>query len=204
MHYISDRNYNHTVMNPESQLVELLKKGDELAFRKLVEEYQDKVYNTCLGFVKNEEEADDLSQEVFVEVFSSVHSFRGDSRLSTWIYRIAVTKSLESLRSKKRKKRFAVLKSLFSAVNNSPVQIPNFEHPGVIAENKERSLILFRAIDKLPDNQKTAFTLHKVEGLSYEEVGKIMGKTVSSVESLMHRARINLQNYLRNYYNSNK
>src|SRR3970282_1209901 len=125
-----------------------LKRGDELAFRQLVDQYQDKVYNTCMGFVKHEEEADDLAQEVFVEVFSSVQSFRGDSMLSTWIYRIAVTKSLECLRSKKRKKRFAVLKSVFSSLHNTTIEIPYFEHPGIIAENKERRVILFRAIEK--------------------------------------------------------
>ena len=204
MHYISDTKYNGKEMVSDSQFVGLLRRGDEQAFRQLVEEYQDKVYNTCLGFVRNEEEADDLAQEVFVEVFSSVQSFRGDSKLSTWIYRIAVTKSLELIRSKKRKKRFAVLKSVFSSVNNTPIEIPYFEHPGIIAENKERGKILFKAIEKLPENQKTAFTLNKVEGLSYEEVGHIMGKSVSSVESLMHRARMNLQEILGNYYYSDK
>ncbi|HLF34034.1 MAG TPA: sigma-70 family RNA polymerase sigma factor, partial [Cyclobacteriaceae bacterium] len=123
MHYISDTKYNGKEMVSDSQFVGLLRRGDEQAFRQLVEEYQDKVYNTCLGFVRNEEEADDLAQEVFVEVFSSVQSFRGDSKLSTWIYRIAVTKSLELIRSKKRKKRFAVLKSVFSSVNNTPIEI---------------------------------------------------------------------------------
>jgi RNA polymerase sigma-70 factor (ECF subfamily) len=204
MHYISDRKYNRKEMDSDSQFIGLLRRGDEQAFRHLVEDYQNKVYNTCLGFVRNEEEADDLAQEVFVEVFSSVQSFRGDSKLGTWIYRIAVTKSLELIRSKKRKKRFAVMKSVFSPVNNRPVEIPYFEHPGIIAENKERGRILFTAIDKLPENQKTAFTLNKVEGLSYEEVGHIMGKSVSSVESLMHRARMNLQNLLGNYYYSDK
>jgi RNA polymerase sigma-70 factor (ECF subfamily) len=188
------------MIESDNPLVALLKQGDESAFRQLAEQYQDRVYNTCLGFAKNEDEADDLAQEVFVEVFRSIQSFRGEAKLTTWIYRIAVTKSLEFLRSKKRKKRFAILQRLFQSDNDAISDIPDFEHPGILAENKERSKILFSAIEKLPENQKTAFTLHKVEGLSYEEVGEVMGKSISSVESLMHRARMNLQNILHNYY----
>jgi RNA polymerase sigma-70 factor (ECF subfamily) len=202
MHYISDWKYSINVIDPDGRLIDRLKKGDEIAFRELVEQYEVRVYNTCLGFVKNNEEADDLSQEVFLEIYSSIQNFRGDARLSTWIYRIAVTKSLELLRSRKRKKRFAILKSLFASGNNMPIEIPSFEHPGIQAENKERSIILFQAIDRLPESQKTAFTLHKVEGLSYEEVGNIMGKSVSSVESLMHRARTNLRLILGAYYHN--
>jgi RNA polymerase sigma-70 factor (ECF subfamily) len=189
-------------MDPDQTKVELLKAGDESAFRQLVENYQDRVFNTCLGFVRNNQDADDLAQEVFIEIFRSVSSFRGDSKLSTWIYRIAVTKSLEFIRSNKRQKRFAILRSIFQSGDPAFLDIPSFEHPGVIAENRERSRILFQAIDLLPDSQKTAFTLHKIEGLSYDEIGDIMGKSLSSVESLMHRARINLQKKLSNYYQS--
>jgi RNA polymerase sigma factor (sigma-70 family) len=186
----------------ENRLVELLRNGDEMAFRQVVEENQDRIYNTCLGFIRNEEDADDLAQEVFIEVFRSIHSFREESKLSTWIYRIAVTKSLEFIRSKKRQKRFANLRSLFLSDNETTINVPNYEHPGVLAENRERGIILSQAIEKLPENQKTAFTLHKIEGLNHVEISEIMGKSISSVESLMHRARMNLQEYLKNYYNS--
>lgn len=181
--------------------IEELKQGKQSAFKALVDDYQQKVYNTCLGFVKNPEEADDLTQEVYIEIFRSILKFRMDSKLSTWIYRIAVTKSLECLRAKKRKKRFAILRSLFYQ-DDSALEIPDFEHPGVIAENKERSKIIFHALDRLPESQRTAYTLHKLEGLSYEEIANIMKKTVSSVESMMHRAKGNLQKYLYEYYSS--
>ena len=202
MLYIGNTIVEATMTDKENQLVELLKNGDELAFRQLVEENQGRIYNTCLGFIRNEEDADDLAQEVFIEVFRSIHTFRKESKLTTWIYRIAVTKSLEFLRSKKRIKRFAILKNLFLPDNQTVLNIPHFEHPGVLAENKERSRILSLAIEKLPENQKTAFTLHKIEGLNHVEISDIMGKSISSVESLMHRARLNLQEFLRNYYNT--
>lgn len=183
-------------------LIEELKKGKESAFREMVDSYQRKVYNTCLGFVKNPDEADDLAQEVFIEIFKSILNFRMESKLSTWIYRIAVSKSLQHLRANKRKKRFAFLISFFS--DNTSFDVPDFTHPGVIAENQERSKILFQAIDKLPESQRTAYTLHKLEDLSYEEIAEIMQKTVSSVESLMHRAKLNLQAELHNYYHSDR
>jgi RNA polymerase sigma-70 factor (ECF subfamily) len=186
---------------PDQNLIDELIQGRDWAFKALVEDYQQRVYNTCLGFVKSPEDADDLTQEVFIEVFRSILKFRMESKLSTWIYRIAVTKSLESLRARKRKKRFAVLRSLFNT-DNSVVEIPDFNHPGIIAENKERSKIIFQALEKLPESQQTAYTLHKLEGLGYEEIANIMKKSVSSIESLMHRAKSNLQNYLYDYYNS--
>jgi len=188
---------------PDQNLIEELMQGRDWAFKALVDDYQQRVYNTCLGFVKNPEDADDLTQEVFIEVFRSILKFRMESKLSTWIYRIAVTKSLESLRARKRKKRFAILRSLFDT-DNSAIEIPDFNHPGVIAENKERSKIIFQALDKLPESQQTAYTLHKLEGLDYEEIASIMKKSVSSIESLMHRAKSNLQNYLYDYYNSDR
>src|SRR5210317_2479206 len=93
----------------EHILVSDLKDGEEEAFRYLVDQYQDKVYNTCISFVKNPDDADDLTQEVFLEVYNSIHKFRLESKLSTWIYRISVNKSLEYLRKMKRKKRFGFL-----------------------------------------------------------------------------------------------
>ena len=150
-------------------------------------------------------DAEDVTQEVFVQVFESIHQFKGDSRLSTWLYRIAVTKSLDQLRRKKRKKRFAFVQSIFG-MNEEEIGItdPGFYHPGVSLENKERSVVFFRALEKLPENQRTAFVLHKIEGQSYVEVAEIMNSSLSSVESLMHRAKMNLKKILTEYYNRNK
>ncbi|MFM9911340.1 MAG: RNA polymerase sigma factor [Chitinophagaceae bacterium] len=184
----------------ELELIEHLKKGDENAFKIIVDTWKDMVYNTSLGIVQNAEDAEDVSQEVFVQVYESINQFKGDSKFSTWLYRIAITKSLDHIRKKKRKKRFAIIQSLFGVNEEEIRHEPNFQHPGVSLENKEKAATLFRAINKLPDNQKAAFTLHKLEGLSYQEVAEIMESTVSSVESLMHRAKGNLKNILTDYY----
>ena len=189
----------------EEDFISQLRSGDHSAYSELVRLFGDKVYNTTIGILQNEEDAEDITQEVFIEVFRSVHGFKGQSTLSTWIYRISVVKALEFLRKKKRKKRFAIVQSLFGMESVLPeTDAPHFYHPGVQLENKERSSILFAAIDKLPDTQKTAFILHKTEGLSYAEVAEIMMTSVSSVESLMFRAKQNLQKLLADYYNKNE
>lgn len=186
----------------EPELTALLKEGDRKAFDYLVENYQDRVFNSCLGILRNAADAEDIAQEVFVEVYRSVKNFKEEAKLSTWIYRIAVTKSLDHLRSKKRKKRYAFVSQLFSEETGQPrYDPPDFVHPGVQLENKEMAAYLFKAIEELPENQKVAFTLHKVEGLSYQEISEVMETTVASVESLMFRAKQNLKNLLEEYYN---
>jgi RNA polymerase sigma factor (sigma-70 family) len=185
----------------DTELTALLKQGDRQAFEYLVKNYQDRIFNACLGVLQSAEDAEDMAQEVFVEVYRSIGGFKGESKLSTWMYRIAMTKSLDHLRSKKRKKRFAFVSSLFKEDSNSPrFDPPDFMHPGVQLENKETAAWLFKAIDELPEQQKTAFTLHKVEGLSYQEISEIMETTIPSVESLMFRAKKNLKDSLATYY----
>ncbi|MEP7278561.1 MAG: RNA polymerase sigma factor [Bacteroidota bacterium] len=184
----------------ERTLVEQLKRGDEQAFKIIVTTWQDMVYNTALGILQSAEDAEDVAQEVFVQVYESIHTFKGESKLSTWLYRITTSKALDHIRRKKRKKRFALVQHLFGENNEIIIQPPDFNHPGVLMDNKENAAVLFRAIQKLPDNQKTAFVLNKVEGLNYQEISDVMKTTVSSVESLLHRAKTNLRKWLQELY----
>lgn len=184
----------------ELELIQQLRDGDELAFKSLVGAYQDMVYNTALGIVQNAEDAEDVAQEVFIQVYRSIDQFKGDARLSTWIYRITTTKALDHIRSRRRKKRFAFITSLFGP-NDELVHEPvDFQHPGVSLDRKEQAAMLFRMINQLPDNQKVAFTLHKTEGLSYQEIADIMQLSVSAIESLLFRARQNLRKLLEKHY----
>jgi RNA polymerase sigma factor (sigma-70 family) len=184
----------------ESILIEQIKQGDERAFREIVETWQDMVFNTALGLVQQAEDAEDVAQEVFVQVHQSIHSFKGESKFSTWLYRITVSKSLDHLRKKKRKKRFAFMRGLLGEKNEVLENPPDFNHPGVVMDNKEKAAELFKAISQLPENQRVVFSLHKVEGLSYQEIAEVMHITVPAVESLMHRAKLNLRKSLENYY----
>jgi RNA polymerase sigma-70 factor (ECF subfamily) len=134
-------------------------------------------------------------------VYQSVSSFKGESKFSTWLYRITVSKALDHEKRKKRKKRFAFVQTLFG--NNEEeqqIQPAEFNHPGVQMEQKERAAELFNALRKLPDKQRTAFMLHKLEGQSYQEVAEILNTTLYAVESLIARAKINLRKILSSYY----
>ena len=179
----------------EKEFIVSLQKGDPLAFKQLVETWQNMVYNTVLSIVQDIQEAEDLSQEVFIQVYQSVKSFRGDSKLSTWLYRIAVSKALDAERKKKAKKRIANLKSWVGLGEREESAI-HFHHPGVQLENKELASLLFKAMQKLPENQRIAFTLIKSEGLNYEEVAAILNVSIKAVEALMHRAKENLRKFI--------
>ena len=180
----------------EVELIQGLRNGDETAFKFLVKNYQDRVYNTAIGIVQNAEDAEDVAQEVFIQVFRSIHSFKEESKLSTWIYRITTSRALDLLRSRKSKKRFGFLQRLFSDSNETLYELPDFNHPGVALDRKENAALLFKAISQLPENQKIAFTLHKLEDLSYQEISEVMQTSVAAVESMMHRAKQNLRKKL--------
>jgi len=180
----------------EIELIQGLRNGDEAAFKFLVKNYQDRVFNTAIGIVQNAEDAEDVAQEVFIQVFRSIHSFKAESKLSTWIYRITTTRALDLLRSRKSKKRFGILQRLFGEGNENLYELPDFNHPGVAMDRKENAAMLFKAINHLPENQKIAFTLHKLEDLSYQEISEVMQTSVAAVESIMHRAKQNLRKIL--------
>jgi len=177
------------------ELISQLKAGNEQAFRHLVESCQDMVYNTVLGIVQDMQEAEDVAQEVFIQVYRSIGTFRGEAKLSTWLYRIAITKSLDWQRKKKLRKGVNIVASWIGIGEpaNEPV---HFYHPGVQLEQKEKAAIVFKAIQSLPDNQRVCFLLLKTENLSYEEVADILQLSIKAVESLMHRARENLRKKL--------
>jgi RNA polymerase sigma factor (sigma-70 family) len=182
-------------------ILEQLKTGSQEAFRCIVEEHSQRVFSLVLSFVRNINDAEDISQEVFIQAFQSLHDFNGESSIGTWLFRIATNKSLDTLRSRKRKKRFADLVSLFGDDNELIVDPTDNVHPGIQLEDSERSRILFSAVDALPENQKIAFTLIRLEGMGIQEVADTMQMSYKSVESLLSRAKTNLQNKLKWYYN---
>lgn len=186
----------------EQNFINDLNAGKQSAYSKLIDDYQQRVFATCISFVPNKEDAEDIAQEVFVEVFNSIGKFKGHSKLSTWIYRIATNKCLEFIRKKNTKKRFAFLQSIMG--NEIPMDKTKYftemNHPGIILENKEKSETLFLAINQLSEDQRAVFTLSKIDGMSHKEIGEIINKSVSSVEALMFRAKKNLQGLLENFY----
>ncbi|NQW30175.1 MAG: RNA polymerase sigma factor [Ignavibacteria bacterium] len=151
------------------------------------------IFNLALQYVQNTSDAEEITQDVFVTVHQRMDSFKGDSTISTWVYRIGVNKCLDFIKAKKRAKRFAFVTSLYRddtmELAHDP---PDFDHPGVLLENREDLQRLFGFINQLPDNQRTALILHKIEDQSQSDVAEIMGITVKAVESLVQRAKANL------------
>ncbi|MBN1769075.1 MAG: RNA polymerase sigma factor [Prolixibacteraceae bacterium] len=179
-------------------LIKRLKQNDERAFRELVDEYQQMVFSVCLGIVHSSDDADDVVQEVFIDAFRSVHKFRADSKISTWLYRIAVNKSLNFIRDNKRRRFFQSI----GAVDSPDIadEQHQSEMPYHSMVEKERAEILHKAVDALPAKQRTAFVLSKYEDLSYAEIAEVMNTSIASVESLLFRAKQNLQKKLLNCY----
>lgn len=187
----------------EQELIELVRNKDRTAFKTLVDTWQGMVYNTALGILQNAEDAEDVSQEVFMQVFESIYSFKGESKFSTWVYRITVSKATDHIRKKKRKKRFAFVQSLYGKNDEQIVDPPDFFHPGISLENKENGAVLFKAMEQLLPNQKTAFVLSKMENLSYREIAEVMNLSEAAVDALLQRAKDKLKKILKNYYLKN-
>jgi RNA polymerase sigma factor (sigma-70 family) len=183
------------------ELIDLLRSGSPKAVEEVFYLYKDRVYNTVLSIVKNREDAEEITTDVFLEVFRSAPGFKAGSLLSTWIYRISVNKALDHLKYLQRKKRFAWLSGLFHPGTHEPIQqAVDFNHPGVMLERKEQAALLFRALEQLPDKQQAAFVLFEMEQLSYKEISSIMNTTESAVESLLSRARAGLRRQLSDLY----
>ncbi len=170
------------------ELLNKLMTGDKAAYNELVNLYSNRVINTCYRFLLDKEDAEDISQEVFIEVFQSIESFRGDSKLSTWIYRIAVTKSLDEIKKRNRKKRIISLGKILH-INDVAEWIAGGSMPDKSIQEKEKMNEILQALDALPDNQRVAFTLSKINGYSNAEIAEMMNTSVEAVESLVSRAK---------------
>ncbi len=164
-------------------------------FQSIYNQYSILVYNVALHYLQNVEDAEEITQDVFIQLHQSLDKFKNNSSLKTWIYRIAINKCLDFIKHKNSKKRFFI----FGTRSNSEVDllnVSNFEHPGILMENKENAILLFKVINELNENQKTAFVLSKLDGLSNTEIATIMEVSISSVESLVFRAKASLKQKL--------
>lgn len=172
----------------EEELLEKLKQGDATAFYELVSLYKDRVLNTCYRFLLNKQDAEDAAQEVFIEVFQSIRSFRGQARLSTWIYRVAVTKCLDELKKRKRKKRISSIGRVLG-LEEVAAWLTGGKKADAALQEKESLQQIAEALNELPDNQRVAFTLSKIEGYTNSEIAAILETSQVAVESLIHRAK---------------
>ena len=168
-------------------------------FNSVYNEYHLLVYNVALNYAQNIEDAEEITQDVFLKVHESLSDFKENSSIKTWLYRITINQSLDFIKKKNSKKRFFIFgkksQNEFELTN-----VSNFEHPGILLEQQEDAKVLFLVINTLPENQKTAFILSKVDGLSNPEVSEIMEISISAVESLIFRAKKELKEKLSNKF----
>ncbi|MFY7999296.1 MAG: RNA polymerase sigma factor [Candidatus Kapaibacteriota bacterium] len=184
-------------------LINDLAKGNDVALREIYDVYKNIVFNTALSYLRDRSEAEEITQDVFIEVFDSAKKFEGKSSVQTWIYRITVNKCLDRLRYLKRKKRFAQVQSLFQSGSTAlqyDAADDDFEYPGIALERQENAKILFKALQHLPQQQQTAFILSFIEELPRQEVADVMQTSLKAIESLLQRAKGNLRTALEKYY----
>ncbi|MEM8524167.1 MAG: RNA polymerase sigma factor [Bacteroidota bacterium] len=179
-------------MQNDFDLIQAISNKEEQAFATLYNLYSEKIYNTALSYTKKEEDAEEITQNVFIKIYKSAATFKENSSVNTWIYRIVVNTSLNYL---KKKNRLTLFKN---SLTNA--QTIDFEHPGVLLENKENAAALYQAMDALPNNQKTAFILSYIEELPRQEVANIMETSLKAVESLLQRAKKNMRSELEKIY----
>lgn len=175
---------------------------ESINFDGLVLEYKDKVFNLCFRFLGDYDEADDCAQETFVKVFRSLKDFRGESAVSTWIYRIAVNTCKNRVASAQYRRNKTLIR-----LDESKKTDEGDEHkveigderlsPAKEIEMKEKCELIQRAIDSLPDDQRSVVILRDIEGLSYEEISEATGYNLGTVKSKLSRARQELREKLK-------
>jgi RNA polymerase sigma-70 factor, ECF subfamily len=189
----------------ERRLVRALKMGDPDAFERLVRLHQDRVYGLCLRMMGNREEAEDLAQEVFLTVYNSIRSFREESLLSTWIYRITRNHCLNRLkflkrRAHERKQPLDETQQADLAGDNIHQAVSGrVPRPDRLVEGKQMEAIIQKQIGKLSGEHRELIVLRDIEHLSYEEIQDITGLAAGTVKSRLHRARMELARMMAPY-----
>lgn len=184
------------VQQHEQDIVDRIIAGDIRAFELLVNDFKERVINICYSYTNNLTDAEDVSQEVFIELYKSLKGFKGDSTLSTWVFKIASSKSLDHIRKHKRIKRGAGLTSYIEDFKNKDWSDGNGGEPDNALIQKQRKEWLYYGLSKLPKRQKEAFVLTQIEGMDQQAVSQIMDATVKSVEALVMRGRKTLKSIL--------
>ena len=189
----------HVVManGYEEKLVERLKEQDEQAFNELVRLYQGRIFRLVFRMIGDRAEAEDLSQEVFVTVFKAIKNFRGDSKLSTWMYRVATNHCKNRIKylgrrghgKKKELDEIADAAAIESATMNTSAQVPR---PDEALQGRQIEVFVQKALIALSDEQRELVVLRDIENMTYDEIQDVTGLAAGTVKSRLHRARLAL------------
>lgn len=190
-------------VNEESDDLTLVRRaqdGDTTAYDYLMRRYQERVYATVYHMTSNHEDANDLTQETFVKAYRALKSFKGDSSFYTWVYRIAVNKTINFLKQRKNKLHMSLNDLDFNAEHDPDlVALISDRTPRRDVNLSELQEKLNAAMQKLSETHRLVVTLHDIQGLSHEEIGRIMNCNVGTVRSRLFYARQQLQAHLSSY-----
>ena len=192
---------NHELRDPDTELMQRVKQGDEAAFEELVDKYKQPVLNLVYRILRDATEAEDLAQNVFVQVFKSADRYRVEAKFSTWLFTIARNLCLNELRRRSRHPAES-LEGTMDPAEEAPAR--QFEDKASVAApdrllREELSLKVEEALASLPENQRTAILLFKEQEMSYEEISKLLDCSLSATKSLIHRGRETLKQKLKPY-----
>lgn len=189
----------------DHQIINNIKAGDSSAFKLLFDRHKDGILNLCYRIIGNRVEAEDICQDVFFKIYRSIDTFKAESKFTTWAYRIAVNHSLNHVRRRKNKTFLSLSPTNDeSGVRSTELMALDSERPDHQMENKDRAAIVRQAINRLPKQQQTALILQKYQGLSAQEIADLMEWSLPSVQSRLHRARLNLCKKLKPYWDQLK
>src|SRR5437870_2526461 len=181
-------------------LVTRAQEGDLAAFDELVQRYQERIYATIYHMTANHEDANDLAQEAFIKAFRALKSFKGDSSFFTWVYRIAVNRTINFLKQRKKRTQMSLNDLDFNAEHDPDlVALISEKTPRRELNLTELQARLNEAMQKLSETHRLVVTLHDIQGLSHEEISKIMDCNTGTVRSRLFYARQQLQAYLSDY-----
>jgi RNA polymerase sigma-70 factor (ECF subfamily) len=173
----------------DQSLVERVQKGDKSAFDVLVRKYQHKVVKLISRYIKDPDEALDVSQEAFIKAYRALPNFRGDSAFYTWMYRIAINTAKNYLVAQGRRLPSVDIEAQEAEQFEGASTLKEFATPERLLQRDEIEQTVFSTIEKLPEDLKTAITLREIDGLSYEEIAEAMACPVGTVRSRIFRAR---------------
>ncbi|MBI4846513.1 MAG: RNA polymerase sigma factor [Candidatus Omnitrophica bacterium] len=185
----------------DAQLMLRFKDGEESCFEQLVERHKQRVFNLAYRFFSDYQQAEDISQQVFIKLYYAKHTYTPKAKFTTWLYAICRNTCLKILRVKTPKMLSIDYSKQLEEKDVLPqIADTKIPRPDTVILDKERQEIIKAALDSLPENQKMAVILNRYEELSYEEIAGIMGCSQKAVKSLVHRARLNLKEKLAVFY----
>jgi RNA polymerase sigma-70 factor, ECF subfamily len=178
----------------EAELIERAKQGDAQAFQHLYDKHKRRVYSLCLRMTSNTAEAEDLTQEAFLQLFRKIGTFRGESAFSTWLHRLSVNVVLMHLR-KKSLPQVSLEETTQPGEEDTPRK--DFGAEDLALAGSLDRLQLQRAVNDLPPGYRTIFVLHDVEGYEHNEIAQMVGCSIGNSKSQLHKARMKLRDLLR-------